>query len=105
MRLRSCNRSCGSPGRRASTITSLRWDGTGGPTVEPPFSEGYGTRVIGASIERQLGGNVSFDWRFEGLHCVLALPRAAEMPSALQVPDQVIDKDSVPPAKVVAGRV
>ena len=27
------------------------------------------------------------------------------MPSALQVPDQVIDKDSVPPAKVVAGRV
>jgi len=83
----------------------LQWDETGGPRVEPPFSEGYGTRVIGASIERQLGGQVRFDWRAEGLHCVLALPRGAEIPSALPVPDQIIDRDSVPAAKVVAGRV
>ena len=40
----------------------LQWTETGGPSVEPPCSEGYGTRVIGASIERQLGGRASFDW-------------------------------------------
>ena len=86
----------------------LQWTETGGPSVEPPCSEGYGTRVIGASIERQLGGRAAFDWRPEGLHCVLSLPRAAERSSALHVVGGTclgVETDPVAPAKVVAGRV
>jgi PAS domain S-box-containing protein len=81
----------------------LQWTETGGPPVESPCSEGYGTRVIAASIERQLGGRVSFDWRPEGLHCVLSLPRVAEKSPALPV--AAGEKDPVAVAQVVAGRV
>ena len=52
----------------------LQWFETGGPAVEPPSVMGYGTRVIGASIERQLGGVATFDWRREGLQCTLSVP-------------------------------
>jgi PAS domain S-box-containing protein len=86
----------------------LQWTETGGPSVEPPCSEGYGTRVIGASIERQLGGRASFDWRPEGLHCVLSLPRVGEKGPALRVAGGThagAERDAVAPAKVVAGRV
>src|SRR5205085_8187582 len=37
----------------------LQWTETGGPPINPPHSEGYGTRVISASIERQLGGQTN----------------------------------------------
>ncbi len=86
----------------------LQWTESGGPTTEPPCSEGYGTRVIGASIERQLGGRARFDWRPEGLHCVLSLPRAAEKGAPLLVVGDArtgLEPEPVAPAKVVAGRV
>jgi PAS domain S-box-containing protein len=85
----------------------LQWTETGGPAVKPPSSEGYGTRVIGASIERQLGGRAGFDWRPEGLQCFLSLPRVAEKAPALPVAHgpRAIDQGSVAPPKVVAGRV
>src|SRR5438067_12394109 len=86
----------------------LMWTETGGPAIEPPAAEGYGTRVIGASIERQLGGRAHFDWRPEGLHCVLSFPRVAEKRSAMQVAGSMhvgVEKDPVAPAKVMAGRV
>jgi CheY-like chemotaxis protein len=54
----------------------LEWMETGGPPVEAPRTKGYGTRIIGASIERQLGGAAMFDWRREGLHCTLSVPRS-----------------------------
>jgi PAS domain S-box-containing protein len=83
----------------------LQWTETGGPPVNRPHSEGYGTRVIGASIERQLGGQTNFDWRPGGLHCVLSLPRAAEKAPVLHVAHDRAEKTSTPPQKVVAGRV
>lgn len=55
----------------------LHWTESGGPTVKPA-SPGFGTRIVMASIERQLGGKVSFDWRPDGLHCVLSVPRNNE---------------------------
>src|SRR5262249_54290907 len=77
--------------------------------VEPPCSEGYGTRVICASIERQLGGHARFDWCLDGLHCTFSLPRAAEKTPALHVVGSAraeVEPDaSAPPATVVAGRV
>jgi PAS domain S-box-containing protein len=52
----------------------LNWCESGGPPVEPPAVMGYGTRVIGATIERQLGGTATFNWRREGLECVFSIP-------------------------------
>jgi len=53
----------------------LHWTETGGPSTVPPASPGFGIRVISASVERQLEGEARFEWRPEGLHCSLAVPR------------------------------
>jgi PAS domain S-box-containing protein len=53
----------------------LRWTESGGPSVQPPASQGFGIRVISASIERQLDGEATFEWLPEGLRCSLAVPR------------------------------
>jgi two-component sensor histidine kinase len=42
--------------------------------VQEPVSRGFGTRSVIASIESQLGGKADFDWRPEGLLCVLSVP-------------------------------
>ena len=52
----------------------LDWNETGGPATKLPSVNGFGTRIILASIERQLRGHVAFDWRREGLRCVLSVP-------------------------------
>ena len=52
----------------------LDWLEIGGPPVEPPLTKGYGSKVISASIERQLDGAVTFDWGRDGLHCTLSVP-------------------------------
>jgi PAS domain S-box-containing protein len=51
----------------------LRWIETGGPQVNPPTRQGFGTRVID-SMTHQLKGEVHFDWRAEGLSCEITLP-------------------------------
>ena len=53
----------------------LKWTESGGPPTQPPSSPGFGTRIITASIEGQLAGQAVFDWRPEGLQCVLSVPR------------------------------
>ena len=57
----------------------LRWTEDGGPPTQPPASPGFGIRVISASIERQLDGEVAFHWRPEGLHCSLRVPRGSKI--------------------------
>jgi len=42
--------------------------------VRVPTSRGFGTRSLMASVESQLGGCASFDWRPEGLICRLIVP-------------------------------
>jgi len=54
----------------------LSWRETGGPPVTPPppgARRGFGSRLIEMTV-RQLGGEMDFDWKPEGLHCVLHLP-------------------------------
>jgi PAS domain S-box-containing protein len=50
----------------------LRWTEMGGPQVQTPTREGFGTRVVEGMIG-QLKGKVRFDWRAEGLFCEIAL--------------------------------
>jgi PAS domain S-box-containing protein len=52
---------------------TIEWLESGGPTVRAPDNQGYGTRVIRASLE-QLGGRAVFDWRPSGLCCILSFP-------------------------------
>jgi PAS domain S-box-containing protein len=52
----------------------LEWTENAGPRVQKPASRGFGTRSVIASIETQLGGRASFDWRPEGLLCQLTVP-------------------------------
>jgi len=53
----------------------VTWRESGGPVVQPPLQTGFGAKIITSSIERQLEGKVSFDWRPEGLFCELRAPR------------------------------
>jgi two-component sensor histidine kinase len=53
---------------------ALHWTEMGGPPVKPPTGQGFGTRVMESMIRRQLNGEARFDWRAEGLACVITLP-------------------------------
>ena len=53
----------------------LRWVERGGPRLAgPPARRGFGTRVLRATVEDQLGGQVEKRWPPEGLECDLAIP-------------------------------
>jgi two-component sensor histidine kinase/DNA-binding response OmpR family regulator len=52
----------------------LQWVESGGPVVEAPTCLGYGTRVISASVERQLDGGAAFDWHPDGLRFTMSVP-------------------------------
>jgi PAS domain S-box-containing protein len=52
----------------------LNWVESGGPPVKAPAALGYGSKVIRAAIERQLGGRAILEWQPEGLRCMLLLP-------------------------------
>jgi two-component system CheB/CheR fusion protein len=50
----------------------LRWSESGGPPVEAPARQGFGTRVM-ARICDQLNGELHFDWRQDGLVCDISI--------------------------------
>ena len=53
----------------------VRWEERGGPRLTgTPSSEGFGTRLAGATIVGQLGGEIERDWNPEGLVLRLRLP-------------------------------
>jgi PAS domain S-box-containing protein len=53
---------------------TLRWRELGGPQLKIPMRRSFGTMLIAATIERQLGGTIRYDWRAEGLTCEIAIP-------------------------------
>jgi two-component sensor histidine kinase len=50
----------------------LRWTESGGPEVQTPTRQGFGTRVVEGMVG-QLGGKARFDWRAGGLVCEVGL--------------------------------
>jgi two-component sensor histidine kinase len=53
----------------------LRWAERGGPAIAaPPDSRGFGSRMIRATIEDQLGGSLAARWEANGLVCEIAVP-------------------------------
>lgn len=58
---------------RAAPAVQLRWTETGGPPVRVPSRRGYGTSFIRSAI-KGMGGVINFDFKAEGLLCVIELP-------------------------------
>lgn len=52
----------------------VRWSESDGPPVEKPSKNGFGAKVINAGVSSQLGGDVEFDWRRDGLQCIMRVP-------------------------------
>jgi len=51
----------------------IDWRESGGPPVTPPSSSGFGSALIRITIERQLNGELEFDWAGDGLKCHIAV--------------------------------
>ncbi|WP_372781922.1 HWE histidine kinase domain-containing protein [Phenylobacterium sp.] len=51
---------------------TLSWSEDGGPAAAAPDREGFGSRLI-SQLTRQVGGEVAYDWRPEGLRAELTL--------------------------------
>jgi two-component sensor histidine kinase len=55
----------------------MRWAETdGAPVPEIPARQGFGTRLIDASVRGQLGGTVTRRWETSGLVCEISIPLA-----------------------------
>ena len=54
---------------------SLFWSEAGGPEVSPPSSGGFGTRLIGFTAQRELGGRAELSFRPDGLVVKLDFPQ------------------------------
>jgi PAS domain S-box-containing protein len=58
----------------AAKVLNIVWRETGGPTVEAPLQEGYGTSLIGSLIPHELGGTVDLAFSSEGVSCTIEIP-------------------------------
>ena len=62
-------------------VLVLDWIEQSSAPASEPQDIGFGSRIITASVERQLQGRVTKHWRPDGLHCRLEFPlRAAASP-------------------------
>jgi two-component sensor histidine kinase len=53
----------------------FRWSEHSGPAIAaPPGRVGFGSRMIRATIEDQLGGSIVTRWEVDGLVCDIAVP-------------------------------
>jgi two-component sensor histidine kinase len=53
----------------------VKWTETGGPRVTvPTAADGFGSRLVKATVEGQLRGEITREWRPEGLVVQLAIP-------------------------------
>lgn len=59
----------------AGDALTLEWVERGGPPATKPQRTGFGAKVIGSSV-KALDGALDYDWRAEGLRCVLHMPMA-----------------------------
>jgi len=69
----------------APQLLRLAWRESGGPMIAgPPARAGFGSRVLKATVEDQLGGQIDLAWEPEGIACrievALSSPRPAFLP-------------------------
>ena len=54
----------------------LRWEESGGPAVQPPTHQGFGSRLIERSLARELNGEARIEFRPDGVVCSVSAPLA-----------------------------
>ncbi len=57
----------------------VRWREHGGPSVQPPASRGFGTRLIERGLSREFDAAVQLDFAAEGVECMIRLPFAPRL--------------------------
>jgi PAS domain S-box-containing protein len=79
-------------------IVQFNWRESGGPRTTAPNRKGFGTRIIVASVEQQLGGKVLLNWHAEGLLCSFSIPlsRLVEDATAQSRPRSIEEKKDAP---------
>ena len=55
-------------------MLSLRWQESGGPPVETPNHQGFGSRLIKRSLAKELGGEVDIQYARAGVICKIDFP-------------------------------
>lgn len=63
-------------------VLHLEWTEIGGPRVEAPTQQGFGSRLITQSLTRDLSGRVHMDFRPDGLRVTLDIPFADAVDTA-----------------------
>lgn len=70
---------------------TLLWTEAGGPAVSSPSRLGFGSKVIAASIRKQLGGEIVKEWRREGLRATIKVP-AGHFSAPVQTPPTATER-------------
>ena len=65
---------------------AIQWSENGGPSVQAPARKGFGSTIIETLLQRQLKGDVRFDWRDSGLRCELVLRSEFRVSKAVLIP-------------------
>lgn len=73
----------------------LVWRETGGPMVQPPTGRGFGTRFIEQALAQDLEGEVTIDFRPEGLVCTIDAP----LPAPQEYSDERSDRPTDSPGR------
>jgi two-component sensor histidine kinase len=60
-------------GTNTDSEVCIAWTERGGPSVEPPAGEGYGSKLLNRIVAGQLGGTVKTDWSSEGVVVTLTM--------------------------------
>ncbi|WP_454718975.1 sensor histidine kinase [Caulobacter segnis] len=71
------------------------WQEAGGPTVHPPASRGFGSRMISRAMKENASGEARLEFPAEGVRCVLVMPLSVE--AEQEGPMQVGPQSEPPP--------
>ena len=63
---------------------TLRWIESGGPEVQKPKKKGFGSKVLGQIIQRQLGASVKEAWQPEGFQLTATIPLKSITPQSMR---------------------
>jgi len=66
------------------TGLTLTWDELGGTVTPGEPARGFGNILLGAVVEKQLGGNITRHWRDDGLSLLIELPALNRVGRAMQ---------------------
>ncbi len=69
-------------------VVQIGWTESGGPPVMTVRGKGFGSRLLERGVARELGGEVTLDYRPEGLVCTIRAPLSASIQLAAEVGTQ-----------------